>query len=144
MAAKEEWGIQKTVVGWYDSQYPKNHPYWHLLVCHQNGSVNYGKIKGFILKLMGVRANVPDLILYIAKGGWNGLFLEIKTKTGKVTKGQREFHQRLLNQGYAVLSGYGVDQSIGIVKRYLAGQNIRTYEWKQPNPQLHGKPLPEK
>lgn len=133
MAEKEEWGIQKTVIAWYDSQYPPSHPYWHLLVCHQNGSVNYGKFKGYILQLMGVRANVPDLALYISKGGWCGLFLEIKTKIGKVTKDQNEFHARLINQGYAVLCGFGIDHSIDIIKKYLAGRIIRTYQWKPPS-----------
>jgi hypothetical protein len=132
LTAKAEWGIQKAIIAWYDTQYPPSHPYWHLLVCHQNGSVNYGKFKGYILKQMGVRANIPDLMLYIAKGGFNGLFLEVKTNTGKITKDQKEFHQRLLNQGYAVLGGYGIDNSIEIIKKYLCGRIIRTYEWKQP------------
>lgn len=130
MASKEEWGIQKTIVGWYDSQYPESHPYWHLLVCHQNGSVNYGKFKGYIMKLMGVRANIPDLVLYVANGGFHGLHLEIKTKTGRITKEQKEFHQRLSNQGYAVLGGFGVDHSIDVIKKYLEGRTIRTYQWK--------------
>lgn len=129
MAAKEEWGIQKAVIKWFDGQYPETHEFWHLLCYNQNGSVNFGKIKGYILKLMGVRAGIPDLTLYVARGGWHGLLVEIKTEKGKFAKNQETFHKRFINQGFAVEGGYGVDHSIMIIKQYLLGRNIRRYEW---------------
>lgn len=125
MAQKDEWRIQKAVIEWYDYQYPPSHEYHHLLVYNQNGSVNLGKIKGAILKLMGVRAGIPDLTLYLARGGHNGLLVELKTEKGRITKDQSIFHKRLTNAGYAVEGSHGVDNSIALIKRYIAGQHIK-------------------
>lgn len=131
--AKEEWGIQKAIVSWYNQQYPDGHQFHGLLTCHQNGSVNYGKIKGCVMKAMGVRAGIPDLVLYMPRGGYHALFVEVKTKDGKVSKVQKDYHARLIDQGYAVQSGQGTDHGIIVIKRYILGQIIKdrgTLTWE--------------
>lgn len=116
MAQKEEWGIQKAVVEWFEMQHKE---IADLLVCHQNGSVNYGAYKGKIMQQMGVKRDMPDLQLLLAKAQWHGYFLEVKTKNGYLTKEQKAKHQRLMEQGYLVQVGYGVDDCIALMSRYV-------------------------
>jgi len=42
------------------------------------GSHNFGARKGATLKAMGLRAGAPDLFLAMMRGGYGGLYLEIK------------------------------------------------------------------
>ena len=51
-------------------------------------------------KAMGVRAGFPDLILCIARQGYHGLFIELKTEKGKQSKYQRFWQISLEEQGY--------------------------------------------
>ena len=38
------------------------------------------------LKRQGVKAGVPDLCIPVAKGGYHGLYIEMKTKKGKLSE----------------------------------------------------------
>ena len=55
------------------------------------------------LKRMGVRPGVPDLFLSIARGGFHGLWIEMKTPKGQLSKEQRRMMGRLESQGYRVV-----------------------------------------
>lgn len=53
------------------------------------------------LKDEGVLAGVADLfVMYANKYGYNGLFIEMKTKTGRQTESQKEFEQYCLTHNY--------------------------------------------
>lgn len=54
------------------------------------------------LKREGMRAGVADLILPIPAGGHVGLFLEMKTSTGTVSKPQRLWHAAMAAIGHRV------------------------------------------
>lgn len=75
------------------------------------------------LKAEGVRRGVPDLQLGIARGQYHGLFIEMKRakkSMSSVTREQREWHERLRGQGYAVAVCYGAQDAISVIKRYLS------------------------
>jgi hypothetical protein len=60
-------------------------------------------VEGGILKAMGVRAGVPDLLFtWLADGQTKCLAIELKVGTGKQTQSQREAMQALAACGWSV------------------------------------------
>jgi len=52
------------------------------------------------LKAEGVKAGVPDVCLPVARGGYHGLFLELKHGRNRATAEQSYWLERLTAQGY--------------------------------------------
>lgn len=73
------------------------------------------------LKRSGLRAGVPDLCIPVARGGFHGLYIEMKAKGGKVTPKQREWIGLLRAQGMAVYVCYGAENARRLVDAYMAG-----------------------
>lgn len=113
---KIEWKHQKALVAWFNKQY---YDLRDFLNCFQTGSENWGEKKGKIMKDMGVKKDYPDLILLIARGGYHGLFVEVKKPDGKLTKTQKVRHEELRYQGYKVETCYGWEQGAQIINSYL-------------------------
>lgn len=67
----------------------------------------------------GVRAGVPDLMIPVAKGAYHGLFIEMKTKKGKVSEHQRHWLGVLNGQGYLAMVAYGAEEALAIFKKYM-------------------------
>ena len=74
-----------------------------------------GKIRGGILKSMGLRRGVPDILIFCPKK-WReyrvmaaapfvpcGIALELKSADGRVSKEQREFQDLLALAGWAIV-----------------------------------------
>src|SRR5262245_9032875 len=59
------------------------------------------------LKAEGVKAGVPDICLPVARGDYNGLYVELKTVNGRATDTQKQWMADLAKQGYAVQLCYG-------------------------------------
>ena len=71
------------------------------------------------LKLTGVRAGVPDIVLPVARGGHHGLFIEMKTADGRLSPDQKRFIAFLQAQGYATAVCHGNQQATDTIERYL-------------------------
>lgn len=85
-----------------------------------NGGVRH-KRTACILKAEGVRAGVPDLFVPVARGGYHGLFIEMKDVNGRPPrKSQMEWLVELNAQGYAAYWARGADSAIGLLQRYLS------------------------
>lgn len=71
-------------------------------------------------KAEGVRAGVPDLFLPVARGGYHGLFIEMKRPDhkNKPSKAQNEWQQFLTKQGYLSVVCYGYEEAIQTIQRY--------------------------
>ena len=52
------------------------------------------------MKAEGVRRGVPDLCLPVASGGHHGLYIEMKTRKGRLSGEQRKWADALEEQGY--------------------------------------------
>ena len=52
------------------------------------------------LQAEGVRAGVPDLCLPVARGGWHGLYIELKAGRGRTSRAQRAWLAALQGEGY--------------------------------------------
>lgn len=58
------------------------------------------------LKAQGVMSGVCDLFMFLPAGGYNGLFIEMKSKDGRVTDNQKIFMKNAQHVGYDVFVAY--------------------------------------
>ena len=72
-----------------------------------------------ILAAEGVRAGYPDILLDVAKHGYHGLRIEMKRMGNKPTQLQRDWHERLVAQGYAVVVCYSAEEAWDTILKYL-------------------------
>ena len=79
-----------------------------------NRSVWYASL----LKRMGLKSGFPDLFITRARGGYHGLFIEMKFGRGKTTDKQEEWLRLLTKEGYACTVCYSADDAIKIIKFY--------------------------
>ena len=68
----------------------------------------------------GVKAGVPDLCLPVARGGFHGLYVEMKRLKGsKTSKDQEAWLERLEQQGYCVALCKGWEAAAKVITDYL-------------------------
>lgn len=80
-----------------------------------------GKAEAAKLKRMGVKPGVPDLCLPIARGGFHGLYVEMKRLDGgRVSSEQRVWLAALHAAGHCVAVCEGHEQAIAVISDYLA------------------------
>lgn len=77
---------------------------------------------GARLKKQGVKPGVPDLCIPVARGGYHALYIEMKTKGGRVTENQKEWLNKLREHGNFAVVCYGADSAIELISKYLSEQ----------------------
>ena len=70
------------------------------------------------MKRMGLRSGFPDLLIPLARGGYHGLFIEMKYGKNKTTKEQKEWLERLSAEGYACAVCYNAAEAIKTIESY--------------------------
>lgn len=107
--------LQKNLMTWAEAD---QDPALDLLFHIPNGGVMpkgaAGKLKG-----MGMKKGIPDLFLPVPRGEAHGLFLEVKTTSGRLRKTQEDWITKLREQGYAAEVAYGFEDCITILHWYL-------------------------
>lgn len=73
------------------------------------------------LKRQGVKAGVPDVFLPVARGEYNGLYIELKVGNNKPTVAQKKWLRDLQKQGYAAFVCYGWQEARLVIVAYLKG-----------------------
>lgn len=74
------------------------------------------------LKAEGLKAGIPDVMLPVARGGFNGLFVELKRrKGGKASAEQLAWLEALRKQGYYAVICHGWNDAAWNIQRYLLG-----------------------
>lgn len=84
---RPEQALQQQAVAFIDRAYPAA-LYFHV----PNSSGNRGAVLGGILKSMGVKAGVPDLVFILPHGV--AAFIELKASAGRLTPAQQAFRDR--------------------------------------------------
>lgn len=80
------------------------------------------------LQQQGVKAGIPDMCLPVARGGYHGLYIELKrVKGGKVSEKQMQWINDLNAQGYLAKVCYGADDALETLKKYLRGELINGF-----------------
>lgn len=73
---------------------------------------------GRLLKKMGVTPGVSDLFLPRGNKIFHGLWLEVKTITGRASPSQLMFISKMIEEGYGAHVVYGADAAILIIKSF--------------------------
>lgn len=71
------------------------------------------------MKAEGVKAGVPDLFLPVSRGGYHGLFIEMKAGKNKATLLQRQWLEDVKAQGYCAEVCVGWEEASKILTDYL-------------------------
>jgi hypothetical protein len=79
---------------------------------------------GAYMKAEGLRPGFPDLGLPVAKGGYHGLFMELKMVGNKPNKNQIYWLDRLNEQGYMALAVWMYDGAIKVLEDYMTLEDI--------------------
>ena len=110
----EESKIQQSFIKWIRHQYP-------YIICFAipNGG-NRSKIEAAIMKGEGVLAGVADLFIMKPNTKKHGLFIEVKTLKGKLTKSQEEFKKNSISNRYEYVICRNLYEFINTVDNYLS------------------------
>jgi len=84
------------------------------------GGGRIGAIRANSLKAEGMRPGAPDLVIPSPRGGYFGLFIEMKTKSGRLSDNQEEFIVEAEKYGYQCFVAYGSDEAIEFLEIYLS------------------------
>lgn len=67
----------------------------------------------------GVKPNMPDIFLPVARRGFHGMYIEMKIGRNQPTRGQRTMHKALQAQGYYVVTCWGFEEARDEIVDYL-------------------------
>lgn len=111
---------QANIIKW--SQQPSVRGKWpELALLHHipNGGTR-DAVEGKHLKQQGVKAGVPDLCLPVARGGYHGLYIELKTEKGRASDAQKWWGGQLMDQGYFWEVCHGWESAVRVLEQYLS------------------------
>lgn len=80
------------------------------------------------LKMEGVKPGVPDICLPVARGGYHGLYIEMKVKGNTTSEAQKRWIRLLKAQDYFVIVCYGQEEAIQVIVNYLKQKGVERYE----------------
>lgn len=112
-----EHDIQVALMRWFALQFPAEYAVSY-------ATPNAGKRtprQGAYLKAEGLKPGVPDLCIPVARKGFHGLYIELKTNTGRLTKEQAAFIDGLTEQGYMAVVCVGFESAKETIENYLKG-----------------------
>lgn len=75
------------------------------------------------LRRQGVKAGIPDIVLPVARGGFFGLYIELKFGKNKTSSIQDVWIKRLREMNYKVEVCYGWVAAREVIESYLDKQN---------------------
>jgi hypothetical protein len=76
-------------------------------------------------KASGLKSGVPDLHLPVSRGGFIGLWIEMKSARGRLQESQVWWHDRLISEGACVALCFNAGHAIDTLTEYLAGKHLR-------------------
>ncbi len=104
---------QQRVVQWL---YEKRVPFFSV----PNGA-NVSMANRMTLLSEGLQAGVPDLVIVCARGGYHGLFVEMKREDGGagLSDDQKKWLKILQEEGYHAIQCNGYDRALEAIEWYL-------------------------
>lgn len=127
---REEDIIQRNVISWWHGYHGTVKIPERLLYANVNGAaLGHGKaeyqikqrqIRGWLLKLAGLRNGVFDLFLAVARKGAHGLYVELKAGDNDTSKDQDMFMYDVRDQGYSAVVCWTAEEAIKEITNYLS------------------------
>ena len=94
------------------------HPELDLLHSIPNGQHTTKRNRASLVK-SGLLSGIPDLFLPAPRNGYNGLYIELKSATGYLSKSQKNLIAKLIDCGYKVLICREFYDAVSELERYL-------------------------
>lgn len=117
MAQNQEHAEQRKLIIWASWEI-RNIPELALLFSIPNAGKRSAQEANWMIA-EGLKAGVPDLFLAVMRHGKSGLFIEMKSSTGKLSENQIKWRDRLINQGYEWALCRSANEAIDVICRYL-------------------------
>jgi hypothetical protein len=92
-----------------------------VLMHHIPNGGKRSKTEAARFKAMGVKSGVSDVFLPVARGGYHGLYIELKARDGRPSKNQKDFLDAVKAQGYAGTVAYSGEEAARIIESYMRG-----------------------
>lgn len=108
---------QQRVVKWaqeYETELPELK-----LLYHVPNERKCSPQQGRQLKLMGVKSGIPDLCLPVARAGFHGLYIEMKSEKGRVSENQKFWIENLTVQGFQTAVCHSWLEAVQVLENYL-------------------------
>ena len=116
---------QQALFRWAEMASATLRPELRLLHHIPNGG-SRNKAEAARLKGEGVRSGVPDLCLPVARGGYHGLYIELKRSSGgRVSESQARWLAALTGEGYLAVVCHGWDEARHVIENYLDERRVR-------------------
>lgn len=104
--------FQKSVARYLDS---KGVLWFH---CPNGGHRNVAEAAK--LKAMGVKAGVPDVLIFQPRKGYHGFAIELKVGKNTCTENQIEMQRHLIDHNWKVIVSYSLDHTIAEIDNYFS------------------------
>lgn len=121
MPMPKEGEEQATLFSWAKMKtyfYPELEMMFHI----PNGGKR-SKTEAARFKAEGVKPGVPDICLPVPRGGYHGLYIELKRRRDSSTSEyQKEWIEKLRSQGYAAEVCKGWEAAAELIEKYLKGE----------------------
>jgi|TARA_R100000482_G_C5111693_1_gene140917 hypothetical protein len=108
--------LQAEVIKWINLKYPK------IRFCASLGGIYTSPRQAIKAKRTGYKRGFPDLQITEARGGYFGLFIELKTIKGRATEAQKEWIQDLNDRGYKAEICKGLPATLKVIDAYMNQQ----------------------
>ena len=76
------------------------------------------------MKAEGVLKGVSDIFLPCASGGKHGMFIEMKTATGRMSPEQKAFQAAMRDAGYHAITCRGWEEAAAEIVKYFEEQKL--------------------
>lgn len=116
---QSEHNIQKAVIIYLRYQHPG------VIYCASAGGMFTTPTQAKKMVAAGYVKGYPDLAIHEARGGYHGLFIELKSPTGKTSPEQLDWIAKLMQRGYYAQICKGYDQAKNLIDLYLSGALTR-------------------
>ena len=96
------------------TQYPALRLYHHI----PNGGLRDKRTAARLIG-QGVHSGVPDVFIPAARGGYHGIYIELKTGDNRASQTQNEFMSGAMAEGYYCAVCYGWPCAAAVIEDYL-------------------------
>lgn len=114
-----EEALQIQIMDWIQLQYPEIYDD----VYHIANERKCNPYRGYILKRMGVKPGIADIFVDVSRGtspAYKGMWIELKSAKGKLTRAQTAFLERERAKGYHCECVNSFEAAVLLITVYLS------------------------
>lgn len=71
------------------------------------------------IQALGYKKGVPDILVFVPRGRYHGLCIEVKSAKGRITREQNRWHDNLERNGYFVMIPRSIEQAKELIEQYM-------------------------